>query len=128
MKRDRLALLFFAVAMVALCSLCFLTMARWRVYQAGHADDPLLWLRTEFKLSDAEISHIRALHEGYKPKCQAMCARIAAKKAEAEAELATATVVTPSAAAKLKEAADLHAECQAQMLEHFYEVSRAMPP
>ncbi len=128
MRRERLALLFFAVAIVALCALCFVAMSHWRVYRAGHSDDQLLWLRTEFKLSDADIARIRTLHEGYQPKCEELCARIAAKRAEVAAELATATTITPAVAAKLKEAADLHAECQAQMLTHFYEVSRAMPP
>jgi hypothetical protein len=128
MKRERCSLLLFALALVAVCALCFLSMARWRVHRATHAGDELLWLRTEFQLSETELSRIRLLHDGYRPKCEEMCARIAAKKAEIAAELAAATNVTPTAAAKLKEAADLHAECQAQMLAHFYEVSRAMPP
>jgi len=128
MKRDRVAVLFFAVGVLALFALCFVAMARWRVHQAAQGGDQLQWLRTEYKLSDAEMDRIRTLHEGYLPKCEALCARIAATTREAEAEMATATTVTPAVAAKLKEAADLHAECQAQMLAHFFEVSRAMPP
>jgi hypothetical protein len=103
-------------------------MGRWRVYRATHDGDQLRWLRTEFQLSETEVSRIRLLHDGYRPKCEELCARIAAKKAEVAAELARSAAVTPAVTARLKEAADLHAECQAQMLAHFYEVSRAMPP
>ena len=127
MKRDHFTLLLFVLALMAVCALCFVSMGRWRVYRATHASDQLRWLRTEFQLSEIEVSRIRLLHDGYRPKCEEMCARIAAKKAEVAAELVNAATVTPAAAAKLKEAAELHAECQAQMLAHFYEVSRAMP-
>ena len=90
--------------------------------------DDLAWLRTEFQLSDAEMAHVRELHEGYMPKCAAMCTRIAAKKTELETALAGATNVDANAQEKLKELAELRAQCQAQMLQHFIEVSRAMPP
>lgn len=94
---------------------------------ANPADD-LTWLRTEFHLTDADMARIRALHEGYLPKCAEMCAQIAAKKHELEMLVGTGTNLTAEAQAKLKEIADLRAECQAQMLQHFATVSQAMPP
>jgi len=94
---------------------------------ATSADD-LSWLRTEFHLSDADLARVRELHEGYKPKCAEMCARIAAKKAEVQAALTDGTNVTAEAKKKLIELGEFRAQCQAQMLEHFMEVSRAMPP
>ncbi len=90
--------------------------------------DDLAWLRTEFHLSAAEMAHIQKLHEGYLPKCAEMCARIAAKKSELETALNGATNVTPVAQQKLAELAALRAQCQAQMLQHFTEVSQTMPP
>ena len=36
--------------------------------------------------------------------------------------------MTPQIESLLNESAQLRAECQAKMLQHFYEVSRAMPP
>ncbi len=90
--------------------------------------DDLSWLRDEFHLSDAEMAGIQKLHEGYLPKCADMCAKIAAKKAELAALLKGATNVSPEAAQKLAELAALRAQCQAQMLQHFVEVSRTMPP
>jgi hypothetical protein len=91
------------------------------------ADDDLAWLRHEFKLSASEMQRIRQLHEGYLPKCREMCGRIGAKQQEVEAALASGGG-TNSAEQKLIELGTLRAECQAQMLRHFEEVSRAMPP
>jgi hypothetical protein len=88
------------------------------------ATDDLSWLRHEFRLSDGEMQRIRRLHEGYLPQCRAMCAKIAAKQAETEKALNKGE----AADAKLTELATLRAQCQAQMLRHFEEVSRAMPP
>ncbi|MDD5140599.1 MAG: hypothetical protein PHY43_10115 [Verrucomicrobiales bacterium] len=90
--------------------------------------DDLIWLRTEFHLGDAEMARIRELHEGYLPKCAEMCAKIAAKKHELESVLGSGTNLTAEAQAKLNEVAELRAQCQAQMLQHFATVSQAMPP
>ena len=90
--------------------------------------DELSWLRTEFHLSSVEMSRIRQLHEGYLPQCADMCAKIAAQKRELNSVLAGSTNITAEAQAKLKEIAELRAQCQAQMLQHFATVSQAMPP
>jgi hypothetical protein len=90
--------------------------------------DNLDWLRTEFHLSDADLARVRALHEGYRPQCAAICARIAAKKNELDAAVAGSTNVTAEIQARMNELAALRAECQAQMLQHFVTVSQAMPP
>jgi small-conductance mechanosensitive channel len=94
---------------------------------AKPADD-LSWLQAEFHLSDAEMAHIRELHEGYLPKCADMCAKIATKKGELAAVLGTSTNINAEAQTKLNEIAALRAQCQAQMLQHFVSVSQAMPP
>jgi hypothetical protein len=90
--------------------------------------DPLEWLRREFRLSDAEMARIRQLHEGYLPRCEEMCARIAAKKREAREAVAATGGLTDEIEKKLVEVAVLRAQCQAQMLRHFQEVSQSMPP
>ncbi|MGB7747824.1 MAG: periplasmic heavy metal sensor [Verrucomicrobiia bacterium] len=86
------------------------------------------WLQQEFHLSDAEMARIQKLHEGYLPKCAEMCAKITAKKTELETELNRSTNVNLVARQKLAEIAALRAQCQAQMLQHFNEVSQTMPP
>jgi len=89
--------------------------------------DSLDWLRQEFHLSDTDMTRIRALHDGYMPKCMEMCAQIDAKKQELDNALTGATNMSAMAKQKLTELAVLRSQCQAQMLEHFIEVSRAMP-
>ena len=98
------------------------------VKQMAAPDDDLGWLQSEFHLNDAELARVRRLHEGYLPKCGEMCARIAAKRDELESALDQSTNVTPAVAQALKEISELRAQCQAQMLQHFLEVSQAMPP
>ena len=94
---------------------------------ARPADD-LNWLQVEFHQSDTEMARIRELHEGYLPKCGEMCAKIAAKKNELASVLGSSTNLTAEAKTKLDEIAQLRAQCQAQMLQHFVAVSQAMPP
>ncbi len=115
-----LAATVFAGSYFASQRVCVATMTR-------SADD-LSWLRDEFHLSDAEMSRIRQLHEGYLPQCANMCALLAAKKIEVQAALANGTNVTAEAQKKLTELGELRAQCQAQMLRHFIAVSQAMPP
>jgi hypothetical protein len=88
----------------------------------------LAWLQKEFHLNDTEMARIQKLHEGYLPKCADMCAKIAAKKSELETALNGSTNVNPVAQHKLADLAALRAQCQAQMLQHFIEVSQTMPP
>jgi hypothetical protein len=88
------------------------------------AADDLSWLKREFRLSDSEMRRVRQLHEGYLPKCREMCGKIAEKEGEVEKALGSGKAPD----AKLTELATLRAQCQAQMLRHFEEVSRAMPP
>jgi hypothetical protein len=57
-----------------------------------------------------------------------MCAKIAAKKSELETALNGSTNVNPAAQQTLAELAALRAQCQAQMLQHFIEVSQTMQP
>jgi hypothetical protein len=85
--------------------------------------DDLSWLQREFRLSDVEMQRVRHLHEGYLPTCREMCGKIAAKQSELNEALAKGQAPDE----KLGELAMLRAQCQAQMLRHFHEVSQAMP-
>ena len=72
--------------------------------------------------------YLYILPQPYLPKCHENCARIAAKKKELQAALDRAQGMTPEAQQQLAEVAALRAQCQANMLGHFYKVSQAMPP
>lgn len=125
MTRSAKFILIAAIVMLGSAALAYFGAMR---LCASHmaAGDELAWLRREFRLSDSEMQRIRQLHEGYLPKCREMCGRISAKQKEVEAALANGST-TNSAEQKLIELGTLRAECQAQMLRHFEEVSRAMP-
>jgi hypothetical protein len=124
-----LIILLGAVALgAALFAGSYVTARRATVMCCARPADDLSWLQTEYHLSDAEFARVRALHEEYRPKCAAMCAKIAAEKSEVDAALGGSTNVSGAAQAKLNELAALRAQCQAQMLEHFAAVSQAMPP
>ena len=128
MRRSLLILLALLLAGAAIVGASYLLAQRICVHTLAASGDDLAWLRDEFHLSDAEMQRIRQIHEGYLPKCHENCALIAAKKQELQAALDKAQGMTPEARQKLTEVAGLRAQCQANMLAHFYEVSRAMPP
>lgn len=96
--------------------------------QLGGSVDDLEWLRIEFKLNEAELTRVRALHEGYLPVCREWCQKIDAQKQELRAALAETTNAAPLIEQKLRDLGILRAQCQAAMLRHFREVSEVMPP
>jgi hypothetical protein len=128
MKRSLLILVIALLAGSALFASSYLMSRRVCEACASSTTDNLEWLRQEFHLDNAEMERMRQLHEGYLPKCAAMCEQIAAKKQELNGALAGSTNISPLAKQKLTDLALLRAECQAQMLQHFIEVSQAMPP
>ncbi|MGP8201428.1 MAG: periplasmic heavy metal sensor [Limisphaerales bacterium] len=88
----------------------------------------LAWLKEEFHLSDAEFKRISELHASYLPQCAERCRQIAVQNQRVKALLAATNQMTPEIEAAVAESARLRVECQRNMLRHFYEVSRTMPP
>jgi hypothetical protein len=88
----------------------------------------LAWLKEEFHLSDAELARVTALHEEYLTGCSDRCRQIAQRNTQLAQLLAQGDKVTPEVERLLGEAAQLRADCQRRMVEHFYKVSRTMPP
>jgi hypothetical protein len=88
----------------------------------------LVWLKQEFKLSDAEFARVSQLHEAYLPQCRERCSRIRAMNDKLAQLLAANSDVTPAVESALAERATMRSECQTAMLKHFFEVSRTMSP
>lgn len=88
----------------------------------------LVWLKQEFKLSDAEFARLSQLHEAYLPLCKERCRLIRQMNDNLGQLLATTSDVTPAVESALAERAKMRSECQTVMLKHFFEVSRTMPP
>lgn len=112
----------------AMFALCYWTARQAREMVGRQDPDELAWLAREFRLTDAQLKQIRALHEVYRPQCEALCVRVATKHTELTNLLNGATNVSAAIEQKLAETATVRAECQAAMLRHFQEVARVMPP
>ena len=95
---------------------------------SGSPTPVLAWLQREYHLSDSQFAHVQQLHDAYIPTCAEMCGKIAQKNAEIAKLLAATNVVTPEIKVALAESAQLRAQCQANMLAHFYAVAATMPP
>lgn len=88
----------------------------------------LAWMQQEYHLTDAQFARLCELHDAYRPKCMEMCRKIDAKNVELQKLLAATNAITPEIKQALAEAAQIRAECQAGMLEHFNTVAQTMPP
>jgi hypothetical protein len=124
-------------ALVLAAGLVVAAGAYWGAYRVGMANchtlersktPELAWLKEEYHLGDAEFARISQMHESYLAGCAERCRLIDEKNAHLKHLLAGTNAVTPEIEMTLAEAAQLRAECQRQMLQHFYEVSRTMPP
>jgi hypothetical protein len=94
----------------------------------GNPKPELAWLKHEFNLSGPELARISHMHETYLPQCQGRCRIIKQQNEKLRQLLAQANTVSPEIKALLAERATTRAECEAAMLSHFLEISRAMPP
>jgi hypothetical protein len=88
----------------------------------------LAWLKKEFNLNEAELARITQLHEAYLPQCAKRCRVIEGQNVKLKELLAKDGAVTPEIQDLLTERAKTRAQCEAEMLKHFREVSRTMPP
>jgi hypothetical protein len=128
MKRGLLVLALGLVgAVVAFCCVYLMGTATPRALMQS-AQPELAWLKHEFNLGDDEFKRISVLHAGYLPQCRERCRRVDELNDKLTNALATATQVTPDIETLLKERAQMRATCQSEMLKHFFEVSRTMPP
>jgi hypothetical protein len=85
------------------------------------------WLRKEFKLSEDEFARISQLHQAYLPQCAERCRNIEEQNQKLRGLLASATEMTPEIQAVIAERARMRADCEAEMMKHFLQVSRTMP-
>lgn len=128
MRRSPAILLGLLAAGVTIFAAAYFLAHQICARQITNPADDLDWLRQEFRLNEAELASIRQLHEGYLPLCAEMCQQIAAKKRELESVLDQGTNLVTEVEQRLMELGELRARCQSRMLQHFVEVSHAMPP
>jgi hypothetical protein len=88
----------------------------------------LAWIKTEFELDEPTFERVRLLHEAYKPVCANLCSRIDAQHHRLKQLMESADDVTAEITQVVNEANAIRAQCQTEMLRHFFAVSKAMPP
>ena len=128
MKRPGLILVLgIILAVAAYVSFYFALSAKSRSLAASQEPE-LNWLKHEFQITDGEFSRISEMHDSYRAGCAQRCLLIEERNEELKRLLASSSSITPEIEKALAETARLRAECQSKMLQHFYEVSRTMPP
>jgi hypothetical protein len=120
-------LLGLAVAAAAYGCLYFVCTSSARNLERSSQPE-LAWLKEEFKLSDSEFKRVCELHEAYLPQCAEMCGKIEAQNQRVRTLLTATNQMTAEIESAIAESARLRGQCQRNMLQHFYEVSRTMPP
>ena len=115
------------LALLAYFGLYYGGTARFHSLKAK-PEPELAWLQAEFRLGDAEFGRICQMHDAYVTGCAERCRLIDEKNEELKRLLAAANQVTSEIEKTLAESAQLRADCQKKMLQHFYEVSQNMPP
>lgn len=92
------------------------------------ADQPeLAWLRKEFKLSETEFARMSDLHAAYLPRCAARCSQIEQQNRKLEQLFGASPPAMAEIRNALLERARMRANCEAEMMEHFIQVSQQMP-
>jgi hypothetical protein len=117
----------FFLAVAAYAGLYFIVTAKYHSMEKS-PEPEIAWLKREFHLSDSEFERICQMHDSYMSGCAERCRQIDEKNEELRKLLAETNAVTPKVEKALADAALLRAQCQKQMLNHFFEVSRTMPP
>ena len=95
---------------------------------ANSAAPEIVWLKSEFRMGDIEFERIARLHAEYKPHCKEMSRRIDQHNKQANELIQSRNQMTPQIESLLLSGAQLRAECQRDMLRHFYAVAAQMPP
>ena len=113
-------------AVVAYYCLYLLGTATPRAWLSSSQPE-LAWLKHEFNLSDSQYARISQLHEGYLPQCKERCRSIEGLNNKLRKAIGATTQLTPEIEKLLADRARMRADCQAEMLKHFFEVSRTMP-
>jgi hypothetical protein len=121
--RTLLALL---TAAVVAGAVCYQIGSERELRAAAKAGDPMLWLRTEFRLSDAQHARIAQLHYDYAKVCGDHCFAI-----QQAMEAAAAARASKADAAKIAESErrvrELEKVCEQAIEKHLRAVAACMP-
>jgi len=86
----------------------------------------LVWLRTDLKLSDEQLSKVEQLHLNYRPVCAEMCKRISESRANVSELARTQDAMSEDLAEAIEKHGQVIAECKRSMLAHIYQTAALM--
>lgn len=90
--------------------------------------DALAWLRTDFRLDDAQFEAIRKLHQSYSVVCERHCEAIQAAAMSRNALKAAPNTDAPVLAAAERRLEELRRVCESAIADHVREVAAQMSP
>jgi len=93
---------------------------------AGTSGDDLHWIRTEFRLDDAQFAAVKKLHEDYSVVCAGHCADIVSAQMRLE-KLTTAGAPAADLDAARRDIAALEEVCNTATRAHLRRVAAVMP-
>lgn len=83
----------------------------------------LAWVRTDLKLTDAQLAQVSSLHTAYLPQCMEMCRKISAARSKVTWAANHSSQVGAELETAIREHAETQAQCQQAMLRHLYETA-----
>lgn len=90
--------------------------------------DPLTWLKTDFKLTDAQFARIRTLHESYSKVCEDHCRAIQDAAIAKNTLAKSATAERAAVAAAERRLEELRTICETAIAAHVRQVAAEMSP
>ncbi len=91
-------------------------------------EDQWTWLQREFRLTEAQLVRIKALHEEYQPVCADHCSRILAAREHLAALEQAGRKDTPDYLRTLDEWEAVKHECTEATFKHLQAVAAVMAP
>lgn len=128
MKHLVATIVLIAAAAGATGFLAFRTTANDEVARALAKQDAMEWLRADFKLTDAQFTTIKKLHDAYSVVCEEHCREIM-RAVRARNELKAAPQSSPSAIATAeRRVEELRLVCESAIATHVRECAAHMSP
>jgi len=95
---------------------------------ASNIEEPLGWMRQEFHLNDAQLAQVKKLEDDYAPRCASMCDQIEQSHKSLTSLIMIHGNMSPEVKAALQKDTKVQQQCREDMLNHFYDISKVMPP
>jgi len=107
--------------------ICFQLSSDPKLHAAAAQGDALLWLRTDFHLTDAQFAAIRQLHDSYAGTCGEHC-RMIQEATRARDALAAAHGDAAALDAANRQLQGLRLVCETAITRHVRQVATLMAP